>query len=164
MSLTFFFFLCQHKSIYLSYINKWYTVQSKNFNDDCHSIQSTHLRMEENFRPQKSFIAHINGKLLFCNGVHSLKLLQPFWRILVILGKLFCYIWAHVTKSLLQRKILHLISATTNSLDSINAFIYTLTVISPCNNILCNTMTHLHFFLKQHFQHYCYSSFLNKLQ
>jgi hypothetical protein len=61
-----------------------------------------HLWMEKYFRSQEPFIADIDGKRLFCDAVHTVKLLDPLARLLIVLGKFLRQIRTDVRISFLK--------------------------------------------------------------
>lgn len=61
-----------------------------------------YLRVEEYLRSKEAFVANVNIKLLFGDGVYWLEDFHPFCRVCVILVELLHYVWAYITETLLQ--------------------------------------------------------------
>lgn len=53
-----------------------------------HTAQ-TNLWVKEDFRSQEALVAHINGELLFADGVDAGVLLDPLGTVCVVLTELF---------------------------------------------------------------------------
>lgn len=58
--------------------------------------------MEEDFRSQEPFIAHIDVEGGFTDGIDSSVLFDPFTRVRVVLCKLLHNVWTDVTVPLLH--------------------------------------------------------------
>ena len=56
--------------------------------------------MEEDFGTKESFVSHVDAKGLLGNRIDSVELGDPLVGLRVVLGKLFCDVWANVTESL----------------------------------------------------------------
>ena len=59
-----------------------------------------YLRMKENFWSQKPLVANIDNKLLLCDGVDPIVLLDVLVRVCVELVELLCDVGTHVAVSL----------------------------------------------------------------
>ena len=68
----------------------------------CFQGNISHLRMEEDLRPQEALVAHVDGELLLADGVDARVLLDPLGAVCVVLAELLHEVGAHVAEPLLE--------------------------------------------------------------